>query len=89
MSAGKQATARTVQKPVSDALARLRSREISLDEYLDFRAARAVEHLKDQVSAEQLMIVQQTIRESLANDPVLAEQIRRLTGSEALAGADR
>jgi hypothetical protein len=88
MSPGKQAAARA-GKPVSEALARLRRHEISLDEYVDFRAARAVEHLKGQVSPEQLAIVQETIKESLTNDPVFSEQVRRVTESESLPGVDR
>ena len=89
MSPGKQAAARAARKPVSEALARLRRGEMTLDEYLDFRAARAVEHLKDRVSAEQLAIVQETIKESLTNDPVLSEQLRRVTENESPPEAAR
>ncbi|HMJ10075.1 MAG TPA: hypothetical protein VK524_01655 [Polyangiaceae bacterium] len=61
----------------SDALSRLRSGEISIDDYLEDRIEQAVGHL--QLPAEQLQFVKDTLREQLASDPVLVELVRRTT----------
>jgi hypothetical protein len=63
----------------SDALGRLRSGQISIDEYLEDRIDQAVGHLTAQLSPEQLEFVKDTLREQLSQDPVLVELARRAT----------
>ncbi len=80
---------RQVGTSMSDALARLRREEITVSEYLDFRADRAVEHLKGLVAAEHLDVVRATVREALTTDPVLAETVRQVTAPATHGVADR
>lgn len=63
----------------SDALTRLRSGQISIDEYLEDRVEHAVGHLTTQLPPEQLQFVKDTLREQLSQDPVLVELVRRTT----------
>jgi hypothetical protein len=63
----------------SDALSRLRSGQISTDQYLEDRIDHAVGHLTAQLSPEQLQFVKDTLREQLSQDPVLVELARRAT----------
>lgn len=63
----------------SEALSRLRSGQISIDEYLEDRVEHAVGHLTPQLSPEQLEFVKETLREQLSQDPVLVELVRRTT----------
>ncbi len=56
--------------------------EMTFEEYLDYRAARAVDYLRSTVSEEQLELVpRETVRAQLESDPNLAALIRRVTGS--------
>ncbi|HEX9621691.1 MAG TPA: hypothetical protein VF989_16210 [Polyangiaceae bacterium] len=64
----------------SDALARLRTGELTLDEYLDDRAAHAVEPLEALIGAERAQWVRELLREELRVDPVLVEMVRQVTG---------
>ena len=66
----------------SDALERVRSGELSLDQYLDGRVQEAVEHLVGKLPAEQLDFVRETLREQLSSDPVLVELVRRTVGTD-------
>lgn len=63
----------------SEALSRLRTGQISIDEYLEDRVEQAVGHLTAQLSPEQLQFVKDTLREQLSHDPVLVELVRRTT----------
>lgn len=63
----------------SDALGRLKSGDITLDEYLEQRVGDAVSHLTQKLSAEQMEFVKDTLREQLKSDPVLVELVRRTT----------
>jgi hypothetical protein len=65
----------------SENLGRLERGEINLDQYLDAQVEQAVGPLKGQLSSEQLSFVESTLREQLVSDPVLAEWVRRATGS--------
>lgn len=69
-------------RAASEQLERLRRGEITLDEYLDFRADEGVRHLKGLISDEQLELVRETIRDHAEMDPVFVELIRRATGLE-------
>lgn len=63
----------------SEALARLQRGEMTLGEYLDFRADESVRGLRGRVSAERLALVRDEIREQLGEDPVLLEMVQKLT----------
>lgn len=63
----------------SDALGRLQRGEMTLEEYLDFRADESVRGLRGRVSAERLALVRDEIREQLSDDPVLLEMVRQVT----------
>jgi hypothetical protein len=63
----------------SDALGRLKSGELTADEYLEQRVGDAVSHLSQKLSAEQIEFVKDTLREQLKTDPVLVELVRRTT----------
>lgn len=66
------------RKPaVSDELARHRSGDLTLEEYLDTRADRAVAHLEGIVSTEQLETIRGVIREQLTTRPDLVELLKR------------
>lgn len=59
---------------------RLQRGEITLDQYLEERVDQAVAHVRSALSGEQMQILKETIREALAEDPVLVELVRRATG---------
>jgi hypothetical protein len=63
------------------ALDRVRSGEITLDQYLDLKVEDATQHLSGRVSPEQLSFIQSSLREQLAADPVLVDLVRAATGS--------
>jgi len=67
---------------LSDALEKVRSGELSLDQYLDGRVQEAVQHLVGKLSPEQLDFVRETLREQLSSDPVLVELVQRSVGSQ-------
>jgi hypothetical protein len=66
----------------SDEREALRRGELSFEEYLDHRAARAVSYLRGSLSAEQLELVRETIRAQLENDPNSAALVHRITGRD-------
>jgi hypothetical protein len=68
------------ERPVSDALARLRRGEGTLDEYLDAQVEVAMQHLTGRMPEERLDVVREVLRDSLRTDPEFAEHIRKLTG---------
>ena len=70
----------------SEALERLRRGEITLDDYLDFRADESVKTLKGVVSDAKLRILRDTNRELIETDPVLVAMIRRITGLDPQGG---
>lgn len=63
----------------SDPLARLRSGEISVDQYLDARVDDAVSPLISKLPPEAVEHIRATLRAELENDPVLVELVRRAT----------
>jgi hypothetical protein len=67
---------------MSDVLERVRSGELSLDQYLDGRVQEAVQHLVGKLSPDQLDFVRQSLREQLSSDPVLVELVQRTVGSQ-------
>jgi hypothetical protein len=67
----------------SEALQKLRRKEIALGEYLDLHADRAVSHLKGLIGPARLEYVRAMLRENLTSDPVLVEYLQRGTGLSA------
>jgi len=84
---GAAAVATGKQARVSAALIKLKSGEMTLDEYLDDRADHAVAHLKTLVNGEQLQVVRQVVRDQLTTDPVLVEMVRQTTGRVPAPGS--
>jgi len=62
------------------ALERLRSGDLTLDAYLDAKAAEATRHLEG-VAPAVLQAIRDTLREQLASDPGLADLVRTVRGS--------
>jgi len=61
-------------------LRKLQRREITLAQYLDYRAAEAVAHLKGLVGPERLEFIQSMIRDQMISDPVLIRYLEQTTG---------
>ena len=76
------ASAERPEKALSQALARFRQGELSLEEYLETRVDAAVEHLRGRISSEHLDKVRSVVRESLSSDPVVVEYVRLLTAPQ-------
>jgi hypothetical protein len=53
---------------------------MTLDEYLDERTERALDHVRAKVNSQTLEAVRAALREQLQTDPVLIELVRRATG---------
>jgi hypothetical protein len=70
----------------SEALERLRSGDITLDAYLDFRADEGVKEIAALFPAEQVRRIREVLREQLATDPTLLATLARLTSPEAGRG---
>jgi hypothetical protein len=64
----------------SEELQALRRGELTLDEFLDRKADRAVARLRKSLSAEEAAAVRDAIRVQLEIDPHTVELIRELTG---------
>lgn len=60
---------------------RVRSGEITVEEYLDSKVSEATSHLEGKLSSENLEFVQNSLREQLANDPVLVDLVRGAAGA--------
>jgi hypothetical protein len=81
-SSGRQGAAklRVAARPESESLQKVKRGEMTLEEYLDERAEKALAHVKGKVADDILDGVRQTLREKLRTDPVLVEAVRRATG---------
>jgi hypothetical protein len=66
--------------PTAD-LDRLRSGEISLDDYLQTRANKAVAHLESVVPPEELSIIKEQLIHQMKQDPSVASLVQRATGT--------
>ncbi len=71
------ATAIGVEPP--SALDRLRAGEIDLHGYLDVKVDEAMSHLEG-LSAPELAMLREMLRDQLTTDPALAELVQRATG---------
>lgn len=69
-----------VEPPKSEMLSRLERHEITLEQYLDYSAEKAVEHLKGLVDTERLQFIQSMIREQMTTDPVVVHYLQQATG---------
>lgn len=67
---------------VSADLSRVESGEMSIEEYLDARVEQATAHLQAALPPEQLQLLQETLREQLSTDPVVASLVQRATGKK-------
>jgi hypothetical protein len=74
------ALVRSVARSPSESLQRLKRGEISIDDYLDERTEKALDHVRGKVPSEVLATVRSTLREQIRTDPVLVELVRRATG---------
>jgi hypothetical protein len=70
----------SVELPKSEVLCQLQRREITLGEYLDYNAEKAVEHLKGLIDSERLQFIQLMIRDQMTTDPVLIRYLKQATG---------
>jgi hypothetical protein len=61
-------------------LERLQSGEISLDDYLQTRADKAVAHLSSLLPPEQIELVKEQLVNQMKQDPALAALVQRATG---------
>jgi hypothetical protein len=73
----------------SDALQQLRRGELTLDDYLDFRADEAVKDLALVLPKHRVDVIRAAMREQLATDPVLLRMVSHLTRLGGLPGAER
>jgi hypothetical protein len=74
-----------VERPTSvratAALDRVRSGEMTVEQYLDLKVEAATAHLAGPATPEQLSFIKNSLREQLAADPVLVDLVRAATGS--------
>lgn len=61
-------------------LERLQSGAISLDDYLQTRAEKAVAHLESVVPADQLELIKEQLVHQMKQDPSVASLVQRATG---------
>ncbi len=74
------AKAGAADKVATAELDRLQSGEISLDDYLQTRADKAVAHLESVVPAEQLELIKEQLVNQMKQDPSVAALVQRATG---------
>jgi hypothetical protein len=71
--------ARAPQTATSADLAALERGEISVAEYLERCVDRAIAPFRDKLTADQLETLREVMQEHVADDPVVAQTLRRLT----------
>jgi hypothetical protein len=64
----------------TEALDRFHSGELSIDEYLDTRVDKAVEHLASVLPASHLELLKEQLKEQLKTDPSVGVLVQRATG---------
>jgi len=72
---------RTEKAEATSLVDRVRSGELTVEQYLDLRVNEATSHLDGRLSPDQLAFVRNSLREQLATDPVLVELVRGVTGA--------
>lgn len=73
-------TSAAQQVGASADLERLQAGEISLDDYLQTRADKAVAHLEAVVPPEQLELIKEQLIHQMKQDPTVATLVQRATG---------
>lgn len=73
--------ARTASVEATGPADRVRSGEITVDQYLDLKVNEATAHLSGQIPPDHLAFVKDSLREQLAGDPVLVDLVRGATGA--------
>ncbi len=74
------ASIRSATRQASASLQRVQSGELSLEEYLEERTERALDHVRGKVDDDMLETIRVTLRAQLRSDPVLVELVRKATG---------
>ena len=69
-----------VKRPESEAVRKVKSGEMSLEEYLEQRTEEALNHIRGKISEDTLETVRFVLREKIRTDPLLVEAVRRTTG---------
>lgn len=72
---------RTEKAEATNLVERVRSGELTVEQYLDHRVNEATSHLAGKLAPDQLAFVQNSLREQLATDPVLVDLVRGATGA--------
>lgn len=73
-------TSATQQAGASADLERLQAGEISLNDYLQTRADKAVAHLEAVVPPDQLAVIKEQLIHQMKQDPTIATLVQRATG---------
>jgi hypothetical protein len=63
------------------ALDRVRSGEMTINQYLDHQVDQATSHLSGKLSVEQMDFIRQSLREQLSSDPALVDLVKGATGA--------
>ncbi|HKY34604.1 MAG TPA: hypothetical protein VJN18_01585 [Polyangiaceae bacterium] len=71
------AAAKAAGPEVSEELRQLQRGTLTVSEYLDAHAERAVAHLRGQVSMRRLEVIKSVLREQMTTSPGLVELLRR------------
>lgn len=69
-----------VKRPECEAVRKVKSGEMSLDEYLESRTEEALLHIKGKIPDETFENIRYILREKIRTDPLLVEAVRRSTG---------
>jgi len=70
-----------VQGAAPASLERVRSGDISMEQYLDTKVNEVTSHLADRLTPEQMAFVRDNLREQLSTDPVLVDLVKAATGT--------
>jgi hypothetical protein len=80
---GTESTRGSERSTGSALLDQLRSGEIDVERYLDAQVNAAIAHVQGSLRPSQIDFIREVLREQMSSDPVLAELVRRATGSTA------
>lgn len=74
------AVLRAVGPQVSASLERVRRGELSVEAYVEERINAAMAHVDPRLSTEERARAREVLREHIVSDPILCQQLARLTG---------
>jgi hypothetical protein len=77
----KVSAATSAEPAAPTALDRLRSGELSVEQYLDIQVHEATAHLDGRLQPDQLSFVRDSLREQLSTDPLLVDLVKSATGA--------